>query len=73
MCILDEMTSENTSNLLFLKSIEVDIYLIFFQIVRLQIYLVFLRRKGGICGGGIPPEEKARRKKGGKLALFWEN
>ena len=38
-----------------------------------ELYLVFLRRKGGICGGGIPPEKKVRRKKGGKLAIFWEN
>ena len=30
------------------------------------------RRKGGICGGGIPPEKQVRRKKEGKLALFWE-
>jgi len=41
---------------------------------------VFVRRKAGICRGGIPPEEKVRRKKRrkislilGKLALFWEN
>ena len=32
------MTSENTSNLLFLKSIEVDIYLIFFKLLDYKLH-----------------------------------